>query len=135
MGAGQVAEWSPDGNRLAIRACAALVADRGALWEPADRESFCAIPENQTGEVAWSPDGAAVACSECSPCRMFVAPAPQSAPKPQRLVGDVIAGGREPAWSPNNDFIAFGGFLDNRSRIFLIRPDGSGLHPLLGRRR
>ena len=41
----------------------------------------------------------------------------------------------DPAWSPDGEWIAFTRIVDNVTHVFAIRPDGSGLHRLVGHAR
>jgi len=139
--------WSPNRRTLAYTAW-----DTTACVPPA---THCAVTDVWTVNVdgteerkvlglavhpAWSPDGRLLLFRE------FVGPAeagfPTGALKIARpdgshvrtLSGKVVETDGQfdpPSWSPNGRWIAFEATVTaTRHRLFLVRPDGSGLHPL-----
>jgi TolB protein len=81
------------------------------------------------GTLGWSSDGRRIAYQ--SPLGIFVARVDGSGRRrltrtdPKSAVFD-----GDPAWSPDGRWIAFARISQTRSRIVLIRPDGSGRHTL-----
>ena len=81
---------------------------------------------------AWSPDGSAIAFTADKDAGMYVVPADGSAP-PRVLDTGFLGLLSAPAWSPDGSSIAFVGHerladgLFGVPKVFVIRPDGSGL--------
>ncbi|TMK33115.1 MAG: hypothetical protein E6G32_03815 [Actinobacteria bacterium] len=120
--------WSPDGTRLAYATgCAVgIVAADGTGRPP---ELTPCPPEVETSTPSWSPDGRRIAYSVCRRpvCSVFVAPA-----GPNAVGGVQIPRARDPAWAPNGRLIVYTHVAGSApTRLYLVRPDGHGVHPLI----
>lgn len=120
--------WSPDGTRLAYAAgCAVGVVAIDATGRPP--ELMPCPPEVETSAASWSPDGKRIAYSICRRpvCSVFVAPA-----GPNAVGGVQIPRARDPAWAPNGRLIVYTHVAGSApTRLYLVRPDGHGVHPLI----
>jgi Tol biopolymer transport system component len=140
--------WSPDGTHIATT---------GEVLEPlrdylpyrlwsgndihvfgADGSGFkhFATPrQHYSGDVAWSPGGTRIAYTsdEVGNGSIYIVRADGSDPQ-AILVGQSGSGAFDPAWSPDGKWIAIArGVGNHETDLYLIRPDGTGLHKLLER--
>jgi hypothetical protein len=134
---GRSGEWSPDGRRIVLEACAwssyyyyyygysAGCVPSGLSIVDMDSDAVTALTSDATdGDPAWRPDGATIAFS-----------------RRERLVLMAAAGGIDilvplpstvkvashPAWSPDGSTLAFTCELTaGNADICLVRPDGTG---------
>jgi hypothetical protein len=141
--------WSPDGTRIATT---------GEVLEPlrdflpyrlwsgndihvfgADGGAFMhfATPrQHYSGDVAWSPGGTRIAYTsdEVGNGSIYIVRADGSDPR-AIVVGESGRGAFHPAWSPDGKWIALAREVneDHETDLYLVRPDGTGLHKLLER--
>jgi len=132
---------SPDGSRIAF----VTSRQRGRLPGPvAAVADVCLVGRNGgrievltggTGiyaEPTWAPDGAKLAYrqdhenGESGLCTMEVSS--RHASELYRAAGPI----RGICWSPDGDMLAFQVGEDPSSRVWVVRPDGSGRRPILG---
>ena len=83
------------------------------------------VDEGTSMSVAASPDGRTLAIDLQG--SLWTLPATGG---PARRITDVFGDARQPAWSPDGQWIAFFGYRDGGYDIWAVAPDGSGLHPL-----
>lgn len=121
--AGNMAEYSPDGRRIAYTRAAGYVG-YGVFVKALDAGTETQLGGQPVGGLAWSPDGASlVVASGNTLQRVSVA------------TGDTVtiltASGplRDPAWSPDGSRIAF----STGPAIRLVRPDGTDLRTFTSR--
>ena len=140
--------WAPDGERIATT---------GEVLEPlrdylpyrlwsgndihvfgADGSGFMhfATPrQHYSGDVTWSPGGTRIAYTsdKVGNGSIYIVRADGSDPQ-AILVGESGSGALHPAWSPDGKWIAIAREVGNyETDLYLIRPDGTGLHKLLER--
>jgi Tol biopolymer transport system component len=89
----------------------------------------------ETGDYAWSPDGRRIAWAsvDAHGARGAIHVAGANGKKARRLTWS-NALDAHPVWSPDGRLIAWMRISGNRSRVWVMRPDGTGAHPLLSRR-
>ena len=130
------AAWSPDGNRLAISAVAAVTPGQPSQM------GLSLLPANGKGELrllmangwspSWSPDGTKIAFAVEKPRGHWtVHTADANGMKNVRLTDDRKNSG-SPAWSPDGKRIAFDQFVDEngRQQVFVMNADGSNVRQL-----
>lgn len=133
--------WSPDGTRIATA---------GQVREPhwsghdihvfgADGGGFLRFTtprQHYSGDVAWSPGGTRLVYTSDVDGNgsIYSVRADGSDPK-LILAGESGRGAFHPAWSPDGKWIALAREInaDHETDLYLIRPDGTGLHKLLDR--
>mgnify|MGYP003857978615 CR=1 FL=1 len=90
--------------------------------------------EDLSAQVTVAPDGRAVAFASSRPGHLEVYRLPLTGGSPRRLTflgRDSYA----PRWSPRGDLIVFRSDRDGAPRLYLVRPDGTGLRRLSRRPR
>ncbi len=129
--------WSPDGRRIAFegmrgstRTIYVVNIDGSGL-----RDIDLTLPGAETrasGEPTWSPDGRRIAFSRREfrslgdvDERIWVATLSTNDARPI-TTGDEAADFR-PSWSPDGSQIAFLRFVDDKSDVFVVRPNGEAL--------
>jgi Tol biopolymer transport system component len=121
--------WSPRGTRIAFTAEFAGTKNRssGIYVMNADGSSRRAIDRNELdGCVSWSPDGSRLAFWR--PNRLMLIRADGGGE--QTIARDVGAYDAEPDWSPDGAHLVLAKHSGSSSRLYLIRPDGTELHPV-----
>jgi TolB protein len=139
--------WSPDGSRLATFG---EVLERNVFgdlqWSTgglqvfgADGSGFTRLDtprQHFSGQASWSPYGDEIvyASDEFGDSSLYIVGADGSNPR-LLVYGPYDQAAWDPAWSPDGQWIAFTREVDDRgdTDLFLIRPDGSGLHRVLER--
>ncbi|HEX3454179.1 MAG TPA: LpqB family beta-propeller domain-containing protein, partial [Gaiellaceae bacterium] len=123
IAAGNQPAWSPDGRKIAFVGGPAGTQAGELMVMNADGSGVRRIDTDLGPNVAtpsWSPDGTQILVSAFGD--VYAVP----------LLGGrsklVVQHGQDPEWAPDGSFIAF---TRDYSTIFLVRPDGSDLHPLL----
>lgn len=132
--------WSPDGRRIAFAVEGAFRwLDAGAITEvgvapaiytiDADGSDLQRLPfEAPVSELAWSPDGSALAVTEASQEGQDIFLLDLTAGTEIRLTDDGQAS--SPAWSPDGSRIAFVSGPPRYRRLFVVNADGTGLRRL-----
>lgn len=118
--------WSPDGSKIAYL--------DGYFFPNQEPDASLAVMNAdgsgrhdisggaQVSSLSWSPDATKIAYENLDG-KIEVANADGS--------GSVeLTPGRDPAWSPDGTKIAFVQYGDNSAGIFLMNPDGTGIHEL-----
>ena len=121
--------WSPKGTRIAFTAQFAGTKNRssGIYVMHADGSSRKAIDRNELdGCVSWSPDGSRLAFWR--PNRLLLIHADGGGT--QTIARDVGQYDAEPDWSPDGKHLAFAKQGGSSSRVYVIRSDGTELHPV-----
>ena len=83
------------------------------------------VDEGTSMSVAASPDGRTLAIDLQG--SIWTLPATGGT---ARRITDVFGDARQPAWSPDGQWIAFFGYRDGGYDIWVVAPDGGGLHKL-----
>jgi serine/threonine protein kinase len=124
---GEQPAWSPDGQRLVMRACRP---DCGLWITNRDGSRPVQLTWGATdGLPAWSPDGQTIAFSRGSTADIYVIPA-AGGQDPQRLT-DARGHDTLPAWTPDSQQIAFRSARAGRWQIFVMNADGSDQHMVI----
>jgi hypothetical protein len=127
VAAGNQPAWSPDGRKIAFVVGPAGT-QVGELAEMnADGSGMRRIDTDLGPNVStpsWSPDGTQILVSAFGDVYAVPVPVPVLGGRSRLVVQD----GQDPAWSPDGSLVAF---TRNYSTIYLARPDGSDVHPLL----
>jgi WD40 repeat protein len=118
--------WSPDGNRIAFVRFVEGLGDEvyvvnaagGGLVQVSTR------PGDTDHSLAWSPDGTKVAFALDGSIRFANADGSGST----QLTFGPLAG--HPSWSPDGSRIAYFIYGTTDTRLFIMKPDGSGEAPL-----
>lgn len=141
--------WSSDGTRIAttgevLEPLKDYLPYR--LWSGNDIQVFGAdgggftrfdTPrQHYSGDVAWSPGGTRIAYTsdEVGNGSIYVVRADGREPR-AILVGESGRGAFHPAWSPDGKWLALAREVNenHETDLYLVRPDGTGLHKLLER--
>jgi hypothetical protein len=123
IAAGNQPAWSPDGRKIAFVAGPAGVVAGELTVMNADGSGVRRVDTDlgpNVSKPSWSPDGTQLAVSAFGD----VYAVPVLGGRSRMVVRD----GQDPAWSPDGSAIAF---VRDYSTIFLAKPDGSDVHPLL----
>lgn len=139
--------WSPDGTRIALTCIDSDGVAEVSVLDLATRarttlEKF-KYPHEAGGPITWSPDGATLAFAPDTwdPTDTFIAEStiatmPAAGGKVTRLTEPILFGAH-PDWSPDGSLIVFNTYdtgqffgADKASNIYLVKPDGTGLHQL-----
>ena len=141
--------WSPDGTRIAttgevLEPLRDYLSYR--LWSGNDIQVFGAdgggftrfdTPrQHYSGDVAWSPGGTRIAyASDAVGNGSIYVVRADGSDGHAILVGESGRGAFHPAWSPDGTWIAVAREVnqDQETDLYLVRPDGTGLHKLLER--
>jgi Tol biopolymer transport system component len=118
-------EWEPDGQRLA----AVDLQDCCKAYSFAlDGSKRGRLPADSSTTPVWSPDGLRLAVFREEDTRIHLVPLRKG------LRETVLPlSGNQPEWSPDGGLIAFQSNTGSDVlRIFVVRPDGSGLRALTG---
>ena len=131
--------WAPDGTRLAYHS-----KRHGGIWTIAPNRAAPGRLTSFGSRPAWSPDGrqiafqsdaasdlAANASPAMPPSTLWIVSAEGGEPRQITQVGTPEGGHGTPSWAPGGGRIAFGSYDRNRSAIWTVRPDGSGLTQLV----
>lgn len=99
------------------------------------RQPLVSIPAGREAQPTWSPDGRFVAFSTELPGDMWAIGRVERASGGIRLLTNG-PGDLEPDWRPDGELLAFSSFYPavsqvERSTIAVVRPDGTGLRPLV----
>jgi Tol biopolymer transport system component len=128
-------DWSPDGTTIVFEERGPR--SRGLFTIDAGGRSQSLLAANGS-DPAWSPDGASVVFVRYSPygteSDLFIADSEGSG---ERRLTSEPGNETEPAWSPDGSWIAFDRWTASQGDveehgIWLIRPDGTHLHSVLG---
>jgi Tol biopolymer transport system component len=138
-GAGDYIEtgvWSPNGTRIVFaRKLQQSGRKRYELWlmrpdgsakTPLTNE---AAGKSDDEQPVWSPDGRQIAFSRSSDHGSELILLTING-RSERTLLQRAEGVDGPAWSPDGSLIAFGRTLAGRSSLWIVHPDGSGLHRL-----
>jgi serine/threonine protein kinase len=119
---GEYPAWSPDGSRLAVRACRP---DCGVWIANRDNSAPRQLTWGSTdGLPAWSPDGGRIAFNRGSQdADIFVMPADGSA-EPAQLT-DARGHDMGAAWTPDGRHLVFRTARSGRWQIWIMNADGS----------
>ncbi len=126
--------WSPDGKRIAFskgmyfRPGGHPLGQIGIMNADGTNIHYSGEENTNSGFPTWSPDGKSIVYSQDA--HLVVWDLKSGLKRNLTLPG----GQRDtfPQWSPNGDWIAFSSDRDSDEdfKLFLIRPDGTGLHRL-----
>ena len=127
--------WSPDGARIAYVSTAGGTNDIWTMDPDGGDKRQLTDTGNLDTEPAWSPDGLTLAfrrSGEADPGDVALLPAGGGAATVLTLPGVQ----RAPAWSPDGTFLVFAHRPPGAVRweIWRLRPDGSGLGPVVAGR-
>jgi hypothetical protein len=119
--------WSPTGGAIAFSRQAGTGHPHIYVMSPSGTE-IRRLTEAGTDDVdpAWSPDGSRIAFvrgTGAARLRILVMRADGTGERR-------VASGHSPAWSPDGRWLAFNRIVQGRGAIFLVHPDGTGLHRL-----
>jgi TolB protein len=123
--------WSPDGSLIAFAGASGSL----SVIRP-DGTGLRALPHTEGGEYpSWSPDGTRIAFNSnlTGDHVMYVAQADGSKVVDLSRAGE----GWQVDWSPDGRFILFTSHRDhpdNYTDVYVMRPDGSGVHRLTHQR-
>ena len=115
--------WAPDGRRFAA---VDLYDCCKAYSVSLDGSSRARLPADASTTPVWSPDAARLAAFDEDDGRIHL-----RALDGRRSESVLPLSGNEPEWSPDGKLIAFQRYDENEVlRIYVVRPDGSGLRVL-----
>ena len=126
--------WSPDGSKIAFskgmyfRPGGHPVGQIGIMNADGTNIHYHGTPNTNSGFPTWSPDGKCIVYSQDAHLVIW-----DLATGQERIL--TPPGGQRdtfPQWSPKGDWIAFSSDResDEDFKLYLIRPDGTGLHKL-----
>jgi Tol biopolymer transport system component len=116
-------EWAPDGERLAavdLMVCCHVYSFMR------DGSQLTRLRANTSTTPVWSPDGRRLAVYNEGDRHIHIRPV-----EDRRAETVLPLPGNDPAWSPDGRLVAFQSYAGTDFlRIYLVRPDGSGLRRL-----
>ncbi len=126
--------WSPDGGKIAFskgmyfRPGGHPVGQIGIMNADGTNIHYIGVANTNSGFPTWSPDGKSIVYSQDAHLVVW----DLATGRARNLT---LPGGQRdtfPQWSPKGDWIAFSSDRDSDEdfKLFLIRPDGTGLHRL-----
>jgi Tol biopolymer transport system component len=120
-------DWSPDGTTVAfIRTTDPAASTDGIYKIGTDGQGLVRVSDHRASELAWSPDGSALAFRAGLDIFLMNPDGAQL----RQVTPDSLFVTEGPSWSPDGRQIAFGAVSDvvsHDEEIFVINPDGSGL--------
>ena len=131
-------DWSPDGRSLVVTDTVDGVQSVYMLDLDDGMRRRLTSPQGSAFAPAWSPNGViAFSWSPVANAELYTLPASQftlidshsTVPRPQRITDNMYTD-TAAAWSPDGNWIAFVSDRAGSSDIYLMRPDGSELHPV-----
>lgn len=132
-------DWSPDGRQLAYTDTQNGVQSLYMLDLATDSRRRVTDTHGNAFAPAWSAhDLIAFSWSPVANAEIYTLPASQftlidshsTTPRPQRITANPYTDSA-PAWSPDGAWLAFVSDRTGVSNLYLMRPDGSELHPIL----
>jgi TolB protein len=143
-----VGSWSPDGERITYYSAIVRPAGENTFWicaigkDGSNLEVLVSEPEGKLhAEPYWSPDGRYIAfrsdrdgdCSRPGPaCTYEIYVLDLETGEERNVTNSPGSLDIEPAWSPDSEWIIFASNRDDPNfDLYIIRPDGTGLHRLL----
>lgn len=123
--------FSPDGREIAFRGYYQPGSDGAyALYvAPTSGCSANRLTRSVAGDPSWSPDGRWIVFDTSGYGDIYKIH-PNGSGLTRLFTGHGIDEGWSPAWSPNGRWIAFVRVRRHGDQIWLMRPDGSGVHLL-----
>jgi dipeptidyl aminopeptidase/acylaminoacyl peptidase len=143
--------WSPDGARLACEGGSDVHPERDGLYTVRASDGgglkrltknpygdfFCCPVKNEDGVPNYSPDGSQITFGRVDQKSDFAVFVVNSDGSGVRQVTPWGLEGANPNWSPSGDWIVLGlkdfccsPSWTHRGRLFMVHPDGSGLHKI-----
>ena len=138
QGETRAVDWSPDGRQLALASTGSDVQTISLLDVATGARRQITVARGNAFAPAWSPQGLiAFSWSPVPNAEIYTLPASEftlidshsTAPNPQRITANPYTDSA-PDWSPDGQWLAFVSDRTGGSNIYLMRPDGSDLHPV-----
>ena len=123
--------FSPDGSKIAFSRCSRFLGtcDIAEIGLKGGGLRILAAGYWHHGNPVFSPNGARLAFDSDQGGFESLVRIMSSSGGPSHAIGPVPLTGFRPDWSPDGRWIVFTGNL-RQGQIVLMRPDGSGLHPI-----